>query len=51
MFEINILNIETNKTFSKIFYSEITMNKFLNKIKYSKKIKLLSINDYTKFYD
>lgn len=41
MFEIVMLN-EYGKKFSKFFNSEYKFNKFLSKLKYSKKIKLLS---------
>lgn len=51
MYEINLLVIENNKTFTKIFWSEYLMRKFINKCKYSKKLKVISITDNSKWYD
>ena len=43
MYEVELQNLETGKTFSKYFDSEYIMNKFLTKCRYSKKIRKLSI--------
>lgn len=40
MYEVMCLNLIENKQFSKIFYSPYLMEKFINKCKYSKKIKV-----------
>ena len=42
MYELNILDLTQNRTFKKYFNSEFLMNKFINKCKYSKKIKIIS---------
>lgn len=41
MYEVVLLN-NVGKRFSKIFDSEFKFNKFLKKVKYSKKLKILS---------
>lgn len=46
MYEIKLLN-EVGKSFSKFFDSEYKYNKFLQKIKHNKKLKILS---YGKVY-
>lgn len=51
MYIINILDINTNKTFKKEFNNEYFMRKFVKKCKYSKKLKIISIIDNSKFYD
>lgn len=51
MFEIECLNLENNKTFTKMFWSIKKKNDFIRKCKYSKKIKVIRILDYCKFYD
>ncbi|MBR0420295.1 MAG: hypothetical protein IJI66_14130 [Erysipelotrichaceae bacterium] len=40
MYEVSLLNLDTQKQFSKWFDSEYLMRKFINKVKYSKKLKL-----------
>jgi len=47
MYEVELLNRETGSTFTRKFDSPYLMNKFLNKCKYSKKVKVLSV---TKWY-
>ena len=42
MIEFVILNLENNERFTKIFNSLYLANKFKNKVKYSKKIKIVS---------
>lgn len=46
MFEITLLNLLNGKTFVKTFDSPYLMRKFLNKVKYSKKIKWISIKKW-----
>ena len=46
MYEVNLLNLVNNKTFKKWYYSPYLLEKFKNKCKYSKKIKILSILKY-----
>lgn len=46
MYEVNCINLETNKDFSKIFYNYYLFKKFKNKCKYSKKILITSIVKY-----
>lgn len=46
MYEIKLLN-DVGKSFSKFFDSEYKYNKFLQKVKHSKKLKILS---YGKVY-
>ena len=48
MYRLEILNLENKIIFEKWFYSLESLNKFKNKCKYSKKIKILSILDYSK---
>jgi hypothetical protein len=43
MYKLDIINLESNKRFIKNFDSVYLMNKFLNKCKYSKRIKVVSI--------
>ena len=42
MFEIKLLNLATNQVFTKTFESYYLWQKTLHKIKYSKKLKILS---------
>jgi len=42
MFEIKLLNLSTGQVFSKIYESYYLWNKALNKMKRSKKVKVLS---------
>lgn len=51
MFILTILNVKTNKTFEKIFYDYYTYKRFINKAKYSKLIKIISCQDFSKWYD
>lgn len=43
MYEVRLLNLPNGEKFSKLFNSEYLMNKFVNKCKYSKKLKIISI--------
>lgn len=47
MFEVECLNLINNKRFTKWFFSDISKDKFVRKCKYSKKIKVLGILDYS----
>lgn len=51
MFEIDCLNLINNKVFKKVFYSIKKKNDFIRKCKYSKKIKVIGISDYSHLYD
>lgn len=51
MFEIELINLETNKRFTKIFWSEYLKRNFVRKCSYSKKVRIVSITDNSKFYD
>ena len=51
MYEVELLNISTNNSFIKIFNSYNSMKKFVCKVKYSKKLILLSITDNSYLYD
>lgn len=42
MFEIKLMNTETGQVFSKFYYSYYVWKKALNKMKRSKKLKILS---------
>ena len=51
MYRLEILNLENKTIFEKWFYSLGEFKKFKNKCKYSKKIKIINIIDYSKLYD
>lgn len=51
MYRLELLNLENKTIFEKWFYSLETLKKFKNKCKYSKKIKIINIIDYSKLYD
>ena len=44
--EIKILDTTTNKSWIENFASEFLMNKRINKLKYSKKLKVISVFKY-----
>lgn len=46
MFEIELLDLSTNKQFTKRFTSYYLYQKFLNKLKYSKKLIMIGWNSY-----
>lgn len=46
MFEVELQNLITGEVFSKYFYSPYKMNKFLTKVRYSKKIRKLSVTKW-----
>lgn len=46
MFVIKLLNLKTNKSFKKNFDSFYLFNNFLIKVKYSKKLKILSTSKF-----
>lgn len=43
MYEVRLLNLINGEKFNKLFNSEYLMNKFINKCKHSKKLKIISI--------
>lgn len=51
MYEVELLNLQNNKVFTKIFWSSYLKDNFVRKCKYSKKLKVLSIIDNSKDYD
>lgn len=51
MYEVELLNLENKKTFTKVFWNKYLKNNFVRKCKYSKKLKVLGISDYSKLYD
>lgn len=51
MYEVELLNLKTNKKFTKIFWSPYLMNNFIRKCKYSKKLKLIYVKDNSRYYD
>lgn len=50
MYEVELLNLKTNKIFTKIFWSPYLKDNFVRKCKYSKKLKVLSITDNSWLY-
>ena len=51
MYEVELLNLITNDIFIKKFNSYNLMKKFVNKVNFSNKLKLLSITDNSYLYD
>lgn len=51
MFEIEVLDIEKNKRFTRIFNDSFNAYKFVRKVNYSKKLKLLCITDNSCYFD
>lgn len=43
MYEVNCIDLEHNKRFTKYFYDYKVMQKFIRKCKYSKKIKITAV--------
>lgn len=43
MYTVTLLDLKSNKRFEKFFNSPYLMNKFINKCKYSKKIKVIGV--------
>lgn len=51
MYEVELLNLETKVIFTKVFWDKQLKNKFIRKCKYSKKLKVLGVSDYSRLYD
>ena len=51
MYEVELLNLKSNKTFTKIFWNPYLKDNFVRKCRYSSKVKVLSIVDNSKYYD
>lgn len=51
MYEVLLLNLFNNKIFSKVFWSGYQKDNFVRKCSYSKKVRVVGIIDYTKYYD
>ena len=49
MWVIECKNLTTNQVFEKTFYNKIFKDDFIRKCKYSKKIKILGVLDYTNY--
>lgn len=41
--ELMVLNLETRKTFNKPFFSAYLARKFINKVRHSKKVKVIGV--------
>ena len=46
MFEVKLLNLQNDQVFFKYFDSEYLFEKFMRKLKYSKKLKLIAYFKY-----
>lgn len=51
MYEVHVYDKINDRVFVKIFNLESDMNRFLNKLKYSKKLKKIAIYDWSYCYD
>lgn len=51
MYEVNVLNRNTNKNFIKKFSNKKDLTIFVRKVKYSNTLTLLSITDNSYLYD
>lgn len=51
MYEVEVLNIKEKKLFKKIFWCRDRMDKFVNKVIHSDKLKLLTITNNSYLYD
>lgn len=51
MYVVNVLNLNNNKKFEKVFWSNKLKNEFVRKCNYSNKVKILDILDYSHLYD
>ena len=51
MYEVNYIDLELKKKLKKTFWNYHLFNKFINKCKHSKKIKILNIINNEKMYD
>ena len=51
MFEVECIDLKTGKCFGKIFYSEKLKDNFVRKCRYSKKIKVINVIDWSRYYD
>ena len=51
MIEVEVLDLKSNKRFTKVFNDGINAWKFVTKVKYSNTLKLLCITDYSYMFD
>lgn len=51
MYEVVVLNLKNNEEFTKMFFDRSLLDKFVNKVTHSSKLKLLSIIDNSYMYD
>lgn len=50
MYEVHLLNIKQDKEFIRIFETEKELYKFIKKVDFSKKIKVIGVYDWSWFY-
>lgn len=51
MYEVEVYNTKDNRIFRKVFWSKDRMDKFINKVIHSNKLKLLMIINNSYLYD
>lgn len=51
MYEITLLNLKTNSSFTRVFYDVRLKDNFIRKCKYSKKVKIINIVNYEYLYN
>ena len=51
MYEVHCIDIETNNDFIKVFWNTKTLENFKRRCTYSKRIRIISIKDNSKYYD
>ena len=51
MYEVELLNLKINKEFKKVFWSKLSLDRFIKKVMRSSDLKLLCITDNRFFYD
>ena len=51
MFEVEMINLITQQRFTKIFWNKKNKDNFIRKCSFSKKVKVLGVNDWSTMYD
>ena len=51
MYEVEVYSIKDNRIFKRIFWSKDRMDKFVNKVVHSDKLRLLTITNNSYLYD
>lgn len=46
MYEVELLNLKTNQTFSRVFYDKWQKDRFVKKCSYSRKVKVIGVLCY-----